>query len=113
MVEFLVRFIVPKDSVHEQVQALRKVLWGAQQARGCRFAEICFPADDDGRLEYLEEWDDEAELHKQFGSERFVHLLALLELATKPPLIEFRVISATYGLEFVTAGRAELGLKRL
>ena len=112
MVQLLVRFIVPKDSVHEHVQALRTVLWGAQQARGCRFAEICFPADDDGRLEYVEEWDEEAELRKQFGSERFVHLLGLLELAAKPPLIEFRVISETYGLEYVTAGRAALALKR-
>jgi quinol monooxygenase YgiN len=111
MVQFLVRLIVPKDGVHEQVQAFRTVLWGAQQARGCRFAQICFPADDDGQLEYVEEWDDEAELRKQFGSERFVHLLALLELAAKPPIIEFRVFSATYGLEFVTGGRAALALK--
>jgi quinol monooxygenase YgiN len=111
MVQFLVRLIVPKDSVDEQVQALRTVLWGAQQARGCRFAQISFPADDEGRLEYVEEWDDERELCEQFESERFVHLLALLELATEPPAIEFRVYSAQYGLEYVSARRATSDLK--
>jgi quinol monooxygenase YgiN len=111
MVQLLVRLIVPKDGVHEQVHALRTVLWGAQQARGCRFAQISLPVDDGGQLEYVEEWDDEGELREQFGSERFVHLLGLLELATQPPLIEFRVFSATYGLEYVSAGRAALALK--
>jgi quinol monooxygenase YgiN len=111
MVQLLVRLIVPKDDLNEQVLALRTVLWGAQQARGCRFAQISFPAEDDGRIEYVEEWDNERELSEQFGSERFVHLLGLLELAAKPPLIEFRVFSATYGLEYVTAGRAALALK--
>jgi len=111
MIQLLARLIVPKDDVHGQVEALRTVLWGAQQARGCRFAQISFPAEDDGRIEYVEEWDNERELCEQFSSERFVRLLGLFEVATEPPLIEFRVFSETYGLEYITAQRAALAEK--
>jgi hypothetical protein len=111
MIQLLARFIVPKEDLDEEVEALRTVLWGVQQARACRFAQISFPAEDDGRIEYVEEWDNELELCAQFESERFVRLLGLFEVATKPPVIEFRVISETYGLEYITSRRAALAEK--
>ena len=74
----------------------------AQQARGCSLAQIYRWANDDRRIEYVEEWDDAGELRAQFGSERFVRLLELLEMAAERPVVEFRAISETYGLEYMT-----------
>jgi len=75
---------------------------GARQDRGCSFASVYRSGTEEQSVAYLEEWDDVQELHRQFGSERFVQLLALLETAAERPVIEFRDISATYGLEYIT-----------
>ncbi len=72
----------------------------AQQARGCRSAEIYQSLDDEWRLEYVEEWEDKDELRRQFGSERFVRLFELLEASVERPVVELRVISETHGLEY-------------
>ena len=74
----------------------------AQQAPGCSFAQIYHRANDDRRIEHVEEWDDSDELRAQFGSNRFARLLEVLEMAAEPPLVQFRVISETHGLEYIT-----------
>jgi hypothetical protein len=76
------------------------VLRPAAQARGCSFAQIYREANGSQRIEYLEEWDDPEELRQQFGSERFVHLLELLETSAERPVVEFRIITEKYGLEY-------------
>jgi len=74
----------------------------ARQARGCSFAQIYNRPNDDLRIDYVEEWDDAGELRAQFGSKRFLRLLELLEMAAERPVVEFRVISETHGLEYIT-----------
>jgi len=74
----------------------------AQRAHGCRLARTYRWADDDRRIDYVEEWDDARELRGQFGSERFVRLLEVLEMAAERPVVEFRVIAERHGLEYVT-----------
>lgn len=113
MVQLQVRLVAPETRVQELVHALRAVMRGAQQARGCRFAEICVPIGDPRRVNYVEEWDDEAELRAQFGSERFVRLLALIETAAEPPVMEFRFISKTQGLEYIDSAGSEPSIKSL
>ena len=102
MVQLLAKLIAPQEGVPELVRALRAVMWGARQARGCSFASVYLSGTEELSVAYLEEWHDAHELRRQFGSERFVQLLALLETAAERPVVEFRVISATYGLEYIT-----------
>ena len=100
MVQLLVRLVARPDEAPELLRALRSVLRPATQARGCGFAQIYREANDSQRLEYLEEWDNPEELRQQLGSERFVHLLELLETAAERPVVEFRIITEKYGLEY-------------
>ena len=100
MVQLLVRLVARPDEAPELLRALRSVLRPAAQARGCSFARIYREANDSQRLQYLEEWDDPEELRQQLKSERFVHLLELLETATERPVVEFRIIAEKYGLEY-------------
>ncbi len=102
VVQLLVRFAPDQAAVDDVLYALRVVMHGAQNARGCNFAQIYRPSNEARRIEYVEEWEEE-ELRHQFGLERFVRLLALLETSVEAPVIEFRVISATYGVEYITA----------
>jgi hypothetical protein len=66
---------------------------------------------DDRRIEYVEEWDDASELQGEFGSDRFAHLLELLEAAERP-VVEFRVVSETHGIEYISTGRHDAGVVR-
>jgi quinol monooxygenase YgiN len=100
MVQLLVRLVARPGEAPEVLRALRSVLRPATQARGCSFAQIYLEANDSQRLEYLEEWDDPEELRQQLKSERFVHLLELLETAAEQPFVEFRIITQKYGLEY-------------
>jgi len=100
MVQLLIKLVAPVHDAKDFVQALRIVLRPAQQARGCRCAQIHQCVDDDRKLEYVEEWEDGDELRGQFGSERFVRLFELLETSAQRPVVEFRVISETHGLEY-------------
>ena len=103
VVQLLVRLAPPRAAVDDVLYALRAVMHGAQNARGCRFAQICQTADETRRIEYVEEWDNESELRAQFGSERLVRLFTLLETAIERPVVEFRVIAETHGLEYIAA----------
>ena len=103
MVQLLIRLAPPRAAVDDILYALRAVMHGAQNARGCRFAQICQTADETRRIEFVEERDDERELRAQFGSERLVRLFTLLETAVERPVMEFRVIAETHGLEYIVA----------
>lgn len=107
MVQLLVRLVARPGEAPEVLKALRSVLRPATQARGCSFAQVYREANDSQRLEYLEEWDDPEELRQQFGSERFVHLLELLETAVERPVVEFRIITEKHGLEYFNNPRAQ------
>jgi quinol monooxygenase YgiN len=101
MIQLMVRMVAQPNGTPQLLTALRSVMRPAQQARGCCFAEIYRRVNDDCRIEYVEEWDDPRELRDQFGTERFHRLLELLETAAERPLVEFRIIDITHGLEYI------------
>ena len=103
MVQMLVRLSASRERVGDILDALRSVMRHAQQARGCDFTGVYLSATDRQWILYVEEWDDGDELRRQFGTTRFHRLLELLELAADRPDVEFRVITAAHGLEYITS----------
>lgn len=92
------------------VQALvRAVMRPAQQLRGCRFAQVYRWANAPERVDYVEEWDEAGELRLQFRTARFARLLEVLETAAAPPVVEFKDVSGTHGLEFIAAAGTAQG----
>ncbi len=102
MMQLLVRLVASQGRVLDVVDALRAVMRPAQQARGCSVAGVYLSAIDSRHVLYVEEWDDAGELRAQFGTERFHRFLELLEMAAEPPVVEFRVVSQTHGLEYIS-----------
>jgi len=101
MLQMLVTLSAPGERVDDMLDALRAVMRQARQARGCCHAGVYVSASDRRHIVYVEDWDDEAELRRQFGTVRFRHLLEVLELASGSPEVEFRVITAAGGLDYV------------
>jgi hypothetical protein len=101
MVQLLVRLVAPKGRIEDILEAARVVMRPAQQARECRLARVYQDANDRRLIEYVEEWETARDVRSQAESVRFARLLELLEMAAECPVLEFRVISETHGLEFM------------
>lgn len=106
VVQLTVRLTARAGHGHELVQALRSIMRQAVIADGCSDAHIAADVDEANAFWYVETWNSPAATEAQLGTERFAHLLALLETAAAPPVVEFRMIRETRGLEYVAAVRA-------
>ena len=56
---------------------------------------------DQGTVCYVEEWQSEADLRRRLESHAFISLATLIDDATDPPRIEFKLPGGTRGLDFV------------
>ena len=85
----------------------------AREHRGCSPVHVVAEIDDAGALWYCEEWQDRDQLEDYMRTSQFARLLALVETSADSPLLEFRLVSETWGLEYVAAVRgvpaAEIG----
>jgi quinol monooxygenase YgiN len=113
MVQLLVKLVASPGRVVDVVEALRAVMRPAQQARGCSFSGVYVSANDSRHVVYVEDWDDAGELRGQFGTERFHRLLELLEMAADRPHVEFRVVSETHGLEYISRQLSNMEIHRV
>jgi quinol monooxygenase YgiN len=105
MVQLLVRLVAAPELVPDVLYAFRRVMRPAQEAPGCTFAQTFKSAYDDQQIVYVEEWKDAAQLRAQFGTDRFMRLLELIEASAERPTVEFRVITERHGLEYVEAAQ--------
>lgn len=78
-----------------------------QLNRGCLESQLFTESHDPRNLCYTEVWDTEENLCSMLRSEHFTRLAALMETASEPPILNFRMITVIHGLEF--AGQARLG----
>lgn len=89
------------------VAALQSLARSARLERGCLEAHVFTESDDPRCLYYSEAWDVEENLRSMLRSERFTHLVELMEMAAEPPSLDFRTISETQGLEFAQQARRD------
>jgi len=82
------------------VTALQSLARLARLERGCLEAHLFAESDDSRHLCYSEVWDAEESLRSMLRSERFTHLVELMEMSADPPSLDFRTIAETRGLEF-------------
>jgi quinol monooxygenase YgiN len=108
VVQVLVRLVASPARANDILSAFRTLMRAANHERGCSFAQVYQWPNDPQHIEYIEEWDDASELRRQFGTERFLRLLELLERSTDPPLLEFRFISETHGLDYIAGSQGEI-----
>ncbi len=87
------------------VAALQALARLASLERGCLEAHVFTESDGPGRFYYSETWDVEENLRSMLRSERFTHLVELMEMAVEPPSLDFRTIAEIQGLEFARQAR--------
>ena len=105
MIELRLCLRAPPRRTQSLVAALQALARLAGLERGCLEAHVFTESNDPRRLYYSEAWDAEENLRSMLCSERFTHLVELMEMATEPPSLDFRTISETQGLEFAWQAR--------
>jgi quinol monooxygenase YgiN len=92
------------------VEALRSLMAPTRPDNGCIACELALSSrsDDPLSIRYFEEWSSEEELRRRVRSDRFLHLVALMEEAIAPPQLTFALAGGIRGLDYVAETRRDL-----
>ena len=82
-------------------EALHTLMASTRAEPGCVACSVSADLADKGVIRYSEEWQSEDALQRQFTTDRFKSLVALVEDATEAPVVEFNLPGGTRGLEYV------------
>lgn len=105
MVQLTMRLTATSGRAPQLVEALHTRMRRTQRQSGCSEAHIAADVDEADAFWYFENWENTQALDDELRTDRFSQLLALMETSARPPLLEFRVITETRGLEYVRAVR--------
>ena len=78
---------------------------GTRLESGCRGCSVW--VDPDSTLQYVEEWDTEADMRQRVRSPRFTSLLGIIESADAPPRVQFDFVTTSRGLDYVAQVRSD------
>jgi quinol monooxygenase YgiN len=107
MVQMTVRLATTTGHTYQLIEALRSLMRQTHGRKGCAGAHITADVDHADTFWYSEEWDCADALEREIRTDRFSQLLELMETSARPPALQFRVITETRGLEYVSAVRGQ------
>jgi quinol monooxygenase YgiN len=93
-------------AVVEVLKFLQSSTWTESGCLGCHLYQ---QVDNPHALRYVEEWIDEEALGRRLRSTQYGHLLEVMEASVQPPLLTFRFVNESRGLEYVEAVRFGCG----
>lgn len=82
-------------------EALHVLMASTRTEPGCIGCSVSADLSEKGRIRYSEEWQTEDALQRQFQTDRFRRVIALVENATEAPIVEFLLPGGSRGLEYV------------
>ena len=96
-----VRIAVMPAKCDQLLRAL--VAWAGPTAveSGCLSCRIFQESSAPQAFFYQAQWKTQADLLRHIRTEHYKRLLALMELGTTPPLVEFHTVSETKGLDLI------------
>ncbi len=106
MVQLTMNITASLDRAHQLVDVLQRLMRRALQTKGCARARIAADLNQADSFWYCEDWEDEAAFEARVRSDQFSQVLAVMETSSRPPVLEFRTIGESRGLEYVAAVRA-------
>lgn len=101
-------FVLPPET-GPTVAVLNAFVLAARGEPGCLGGTVSTLAGERVLVRCEEEWRTEEDLQRHIRSSHFSRLAALMEAATEPPKVEFRLPGGIRGLEYAEAVRGEGG----
>lgn len=105
VVQVLLRITAATGRVGETLQAVNRVVHAIRRLDQSADVHVATDVEDGSVVWLYEEWPtpERCELHLQ--SQEFARLLALVETSVEPPLLEWRLVTESRGLEYFAAVR--------
>ena len=82
------------------IQALRSLMLPIQLDRGCGGCHLYADVGESNSLLYVEKWATRKDLEREMRSCRLNRLMSVMESSPVPPVLEFRFVSQSRGLEY-------------
>ena len=97
-----IEWLVPVGKTRSMSEALHNLMASTRGEPGCVGCSVSADVAQKGKIRYTEEWLSEDALQHQFHTDRFRSLIALVENATEPPVVEFLLPGgSSRGLDYV------------
>jgi len=105
MVVFTLRLSAPVKKRSEIMQTLRSLIGPTLAERGCIGCHLQQDADDSNMLTFTEEWEEQTDLDLHMASNEYRRLLAVMDMADKPPKVTVMTVQKTSGLDRIAKVR--------
>jgi len=107
MITATLRVTVPANRRSEVLDLLRSVIEPTQVEPGCLSCRLYQDLENEEALLFEEEWKTQADLDRHIRSDRYVKILAAIDMSSKPPEIRFNTIARIRGIEAIRAARVK------
>jgi quinol monooxygenase YgiN len=105
MVLATIRMIMPPKKRNEALRILRSIAEQCKIHPGCLGCYIYKDLQEDNVLMFEETWRNEEDLAQHLGSEKYNHVLEVMEMALKHPEVRFNTVSSSTGIETIEKAR--------
>ena len=85
----------------EAVAVLRTLIGPVRSEPGCTVTRLQTREEDDRRLTWVEEWRDVKDFERHLRGAAFRQILAVIEMAAEPPVVEIDDVASRRGFELV------------
>jgi len=102
MLRFRLHMKFASQACAEAATVLRSLAGPVRAESGCLSTQVMMEDGDRCGLIWVEEWNDIEDFERHLRSQSFRQILAVIELADRPPEVEIDDVSSRRGFELVT-----------
>ena len=103
-----IRIVVTKQKHEQMRRALTAWVGPAEVEPGCISCHIFQEGPEAQAFRFEARWKTQDDLLRHLRSDHYKRLLALMDLGSEPPLIEFHTVAETKGLDLIEDARNAL-----
>ena len=101
MLTFRLHMEFAPEGVEEAAAALRSLVGPVRSEKGCSATRLLRDTEDDGKLTWVEEWCNDMDFERHLRAPAFRQIVAVIELAAGPPVVEIDDVTSRRGFELV------------
>ena len=102
MIIVTLRMTVRPDRRNDLAETIRGMLEPTRVERGCISYYLYEDIENQNTLALVEEWKTRDDFERHIRTENYRRLLALMDLLSEPPELQFNTVSQTAGMELLS-----------
>jgi len=103
MIIATIRILADSGNISEIIEVLSSVKGQTEGKSGCISSLIHQEVNNENRITYEERWENQEQLYNHIRSDLYRKILAVIDMSSQPPIVNFSTISSTAGMEMIKA----------